>query len=307
MIEVANPAENVVYQRGRDWDFANGGLVRLPGSAIPELGPAELYPAPDKARVFPAKDADAVTGGPDGKLLRFDNRDFFARRQISFSYRTPIGAIPGLPKLPKGVLPRFRAKLRQGGPVKITALGDSITQGFNATAFVGCPPYQPCYAELFAAFLKRRFCSPVELRNLAVEGTCIDDAIERRESWRDDDSDLYLIAYGMNDFVCRTPEKFVALAEELVGLVPSGEFLFVSAISANPEWSCIPPGKDAAFASTLRCWCRRNNFALADVNALWHQISDRRDYWGLTGNGVNHPNDFGHRLYASVLCHLFAD
>ncbi|MEC8800536.1 MAG: hypothetical protein VXX55_07230 [Planctomycetota bacterium] len=26
--------------------------------------------------------------------------------------------------------------------------------------------------------------------------------------------------------------------------------------------------------------------------------------WDLTGNGVNHPNDFGHRVYAQVRCEL---
>ena len=306
MLEVENPAANVVYRRGRDWEFADGRLILLPGSAIPELDPAELYPAPDTARVFPAKDADAVTGGPDGKLLRFDNRDFFARKQIEFTYRTEIGSIPELPELPEGYLPRFRAKLRQGGSVKITALGDSITQGFNATEFVGCPPYQPCYAELFASFLRQHFHVDVQLMNLAVEGTCIDDAIERWESWKDNGSDLYLIAYGMNDFVCRTPGKFIALAEELIGLIPDKDVLFVSSISANPEWSCIPPGKDEEFASELRQWCRRGKIALADVNALWHRVLGRRDYRNMTGNGVNHPNDFGHRLYASVLSHLFA-
>jgi hypothetical protein len=29
----------------------------------------------------------------------------------------------------------------------------------------------------------------------------------------------------------------------------------------------------------------------------------KRD-WDLTGNGVNHPNDFGHRVYAQVLSTL---
>ena len=29
-----------------------------------------------------------------------------------------------------------------------------------------------------------------------------------------------------------------------------------------------------------------------------------KQYWDLTGNGVNHPNDFGHRIYAQVLTSL---
>lgn len=30
----------------------------------------------------------------------------------------------------------------------------------------------------------------------------------------------------------------------------------------------------------------------------------RKRYLDLSGNGLNHPNDFGHRLYAQVLLHL---
>jgi len=38
--------------------------------------------------------------------------------------------------------------------------------------------------------------------------------------------------------------------------------------------------------------------ALADVTAVWQaQLGNQRDL-DLTGNGLNHPNDFGHRLYA---------
>ena len=124
MLQVENPTEHVVYQRGRDWDFADGRLIRPPHSAIPELAETDLYPAPESARIFPEQDANAVTGGPEGRLLRFDNRDFFARQQVAFSYRTTAGAIPELPELPPELLPRFCAKLRRGEPVTITALGD---------------------------------------------------------------------------------------------------------------------------------------------------------------------------------------
>lgn len=29
-----------------------------------------------------------------------------------------------------------------------------------------------------------------------------------------------------------------------------------------------------------------------------------KDFLAITGNGVNHPNDFGHRVYAQVLLSL---
>jgi acyl-CoA thioesterase I len=40
---------------------------------------------------------------------------------------------------------------------------------------------------------------------------------------------------------------------------------------------------------------------LADVTTLWTQLLARKSYYDVTGNGLNHPNDFGHRLYAQVI------
>ena len=47
--------------------------------------------------------------------------------------------------------------------------------------------------------------------------------------------------------------------------------------------------------------------SLADMTALWQDLLMRKHDVDLTGNGVNHPNDFGHRLYAQVILALLTD
>ena len=42
-----------------------------------------------------------------------------------------------------------------------------------------------------------------------------------------------------------------------------------------------------------------------EVNPGWRKLLERKDFYDLTGNGVNHPNDYGHRVYATVLAALF--
>ena len=44
--------------------------------------------------------------------------------------------------------------------------------------------------------------------------------------------------------------------------------------------------------------------ALADLTAVWTGFLERKHDWDQTGNGVNHPNDFGHRVYAQVISTL---
>ena len=44
--------------------------------------------------------------------------------------------------------------------------------------------------------------------------------------------------------------------------------------------------------------------ALADVTSVWERFLRLKQDWDQTGNGVNHPNDFGHRVYAQVISAL---
>ena len=46
--------------------------------------------------------------------------------------------------------------------------------------------------------------------------------------------------------------------------------------------------------------------ALADVTQVWTEMLRQKPDFDLTGNGLNHPNDFGHRLYAQALLQVLA-
>ena len=37
------------------------------------------------------------------------------------------------------------------------------------------------------------------------------------------------------------------------------------------------------------------------MTSLWRDLLKTKKFLDLTGNGVNHPNDFGQRLYAQVI------
>lgn len=44
--------------------------------------------------------------------------------------------------------------------------------------------------------------------------------------------------------------------------------------------------------------------AVADVTTLWVELLKRKGFHDLTGNGLNHPNDFGHQVYSEVVLEL---
>ena len=42
------------------------------------------------------------------------------------------------------------------------------------------------------------------------------------------------------------------------------------------------------------------------IHDFWCRLLEKKDFYDLTGNGVNHPNDYGHRVYNAVLENIFS-
>jgi hypothetical protein len=43
------------------------------------------------------------------------------------------------------------------------------------------------------------------------------------------------------------------------------------------------------------------------MTQVWFDLLRRKSVYDVTGNGINHPNDFGHRLYAQVILSLLVE
>lgn len=300
---IYNSAIGIDFRTGRDIEWTPGclRLTRPAGSAVPYLTHDDLYPPADQAVFYPAQGANAVSGGPNGAAIRFDSRDFFARHQLEVDYWTEA-PIPPLTVL-TGKLPRFRSN----PALKLAFVGDSITEGANASKFVGVPPFQPSYAELTAANLHA-----AETRNFAVGGTGCLHGIIHLESWLNDFlPDLMFVAYGMNDLTGMTPAKFRSSIMELISIArrynPVMEFVLIGSMPGNAEWKCTPPAATRAFAGELDALAKTDaGIAFIDIGGYWEKYFANKKFWDLTGNGVNHPNDFGHRFYAETIADALA-
>ncbi len=310
ILRVSCPALGTVYREGADFTHEPGSdlLFRTSGSAIPVLPECAIHPDPETAIVYPGEGANAVSNGPEKELLLFDNRSFFAEHQALIDYRTVCRDYPVLPRLLPGQLPRFRKGLQEKKSLSVTLIGDSISEGFNASAYIGIPPYSPAYIDQFARILSERSGAEISVKNAAVEGTCCEHALENRDFWLNEPCDLLVIAYGMNDF-SRTPaNRFTEILNEIIrqksASHPETEFLLIASMSGHPEWRYTLPGPDQLFAEALKKMSS-DSVGVADVYTLWQYLLRRKSFYDLTGNGVNHPNDYGHSVYATVLSALF--
>jgi len=311
---VYNPTLGCDYTEGTDYLAGpdKRTLRRTASSAMPFL-PEELrYPSKERAVLYPDPNANAIgtsAVSPTG-LVCFDRADFFARRQVLVDYVTDAP----LPELAAAAakLPGAKKLLRDGKQLDIAFIGDSITDGWNASAKVGCAPGQPPWAGLVTEFLGG--LGSCRAFNGAVSGSGSASAVEHLGVCCGEFvPSLLFIAYGMNDMWNLSAEEFGGNIRAVMkaGLErnPEMEFVLVSQMSGNAEWDHTPAGKDIIFARELeRIAAECEHRAFAPVNRLWHALTDEcgKTFLDVTGNGVNHPNDYGHRIYAFAVSALFA-
>jgi acyl-CoA thioesterase I len=203
-----------------------------------------------------------------------------------------------------GTLPRFTARLKRGEPVTVCLTGDSISEGYDVSGFHRVPPYQPAFGQLVATALEQQYGATVRLHNLAAAGWTAADAVWDAPRIAALAPDLAIIAFGMNDASYADAGEFAANVASVMRRVrddlPGAEFLLVSSMLPTPECDWVVPERFAEYREAL-AGMTGEGVDLADVTGLWTALLTRKDPHDLSGNGLNHPNDFGHRVYAQVI------
>lgn len=311
VLKVYNPTLQKEYASDIHFTHTPGSdlIFPVPGSGICGIEEQEIFPDPEKALYLPDPKANAIKGGPEGKVLLFDNNAFFAEHQILVDYRAVPGSVfPELPAPDPALLPRVRQKLAEGAPLSVTLIGDSISEGFNATKFVKAPPFVPPYIDIFAETLRKKSSSEITVQNAAIAGTGSRHAFDIEERWLTPPCDLLVIAYGMNELGGVPVKDYVAnlctIMEKKRALHSHTEFLLVTSMTRNPIWLGESAQRSLEFAQAVKSLAAPG-CAVADLHALWSKVLEKKDFYDLTGNGVNHPNDYGHRLYSAVLANIF--
>jgi lysophospholipase L1-like esterase len=168
----------------------------------------------------------------------------------------------------------------------------------------------PAFPELVRLALAKVYGGPVELVNLAKGGTGAGYGVEVAPQVAALRPDLVFIAFGMNDVGGRKSEGYRKRVAQIMQIVrdrhPAVEFILVATMRANPQWALAPAEQFAPYRDALAGLCGPG-VVLADVTSLWTDLLARKNYHDLTGNGVNHANDYGHRLYAQVILSLLVE
>jgi lysophospholipase L1-like esterase len=295
---ISDAAGQIVYKPGTDYDLTPDGQVLRPaGSTMPLITPAQLYPPPESKHAYPKH----VTRDC---WMMHDEAGLWHRSQPRVTYThhrwdgpTPAGQAANLPGT--------HAKLRQGGPLRVALFGDSISAGYNASSHMDLPPHEPDWGTRVVQRLRERYKADLVYHNESVGGQATPWAVQEIGRVTRHEPDLAILAWGMNDASGRRdPATYRQLIEQQMDALRQAnaevEFVLVATMLGNPDWLHAAPDLYPAYRDELAKLVSPG-VALADVTTFWTWMCSRKKWIDMTGNGVNHPNDFGMRVYADVV------
>jgi len=296
IVVVRNRQTGEEYQAGRDYSLTDGKLVIPGGSQIPVYPNFQYAKLPGVPKIW-----QSVT--KKNKPLRIEST--YQLHQVAVTY---VASAFGNQPVQFGSLPRTQGKIANGEILTTDFLGDSITEGSDSTKAKEQNPNQPGWVDLTAAMLSNGGDGKFYWRNLGVGGWSTNEGLPNLKKKLDGTySDLMVIGFGMNDTAAQIPlEKFEENTREMIREVrrksPETEFLLVSTWLGNQEWKPMNTGRLFAYRrALLRIVNTTKGVAMADMTTMSKEILEKKSFYDVTANGVNHPADWMYVAYAQVV------
>lgn len=303
IVDVRNVYKNTSYSTGFTYDAASGEIRLTKGSPIQYVTESYLYPA--------SSDFHRIGGG--GLLYN----EWIYTNNIAVTYKRTSTWDGPEPSYVPSQLPKTLAKLKNNKQLHITWYGDSISTGCNATGVQGHfkPPFQPSFFALVSEKWADLYDANVTYKNVSTGGWTSNEAVANMNKRLADSTDLLVIAFGINDSNWGLPgstykSNYKALINKARTVNPNCEIILVSSMLSNPEWarsstdsSWVGSKIETEYRTALNELADEySGVAVADVTAMHRYLLDEgKSYQDMTGNHMNHPDDYLIRIYAQTI------
>ena len=318
----------VTYTYGIDYTVSGNRVTRVAGGNLPYIPydkyyrstPVYIGDAPQGFTVTPDGNGKAEDGYTiDGTKYLFFSEGFGGFKDyVTFTYnKTAVWT--GTNITGDVNAQNFINKLKTDKEATIFFYGDSITVGCNASGTEYGDyrnPNLPAWNDLVTDYLASLYGANITKYNGARGGWQTFEGAENFTSKVSEcgttlaSIDLLVLAYGIND-VDKSASNYIANIESMIDAYlaanPSGSVLLVSPMKPNSQ-SELVSGNGEGCESALNTIRNKGkysgkNISVANVFTMFNELVSvsgklTRDY---LGNNINHPNDFGVRLYAQVI------
>lgn len=277
------------------------------------------------------------TGIPskDGGYLPFSESYYIVQTQISVTYKHNgvwNGAVPSY------LGEKFTTamnKLKNKETVELLVFGESTSTGSNSSSVLKITPYLDSWPVLVQKNLSSYFGAQVNLTNKAVGGwTTVNGVSETentgwvggkqisqkglpavmREELKDYVPDIFILGFGLNDASLEVNKNtYAENMKKMINVVlernPDCAVLVLGTMLANPKALNQSKGEKDYSALNERIvssFYGDKQVATVDIGAMHQSLLDSgKKYIDITGNNVNHPNDFLARVYAMNVLSAF--
>ncbi len=289
------------YKEGVDYKLEDGRLVLTENTSIPFMTVEEYYPTnPIPGGSFP-------TRIPEHANLRFGEGDTFHRYHVYVTYSHKDSWEGTRPADESAKFPKTLAKLKNGEETKIVFYGDSITEGYNASGFIKAAPYADPWAKMVADYLGVIYQNDkVRYINSGLASTDSNWGLANlQERVIAHAPDLLVLAFGMNEGGS-APSTHAAGIAKIIDAVqkalPDTEILLVSTMLPNEEAAGFW-GNQQNFETYYKNSLAKRypEVGIVPVTSLHRTLLETKPYYHMTGNNINHPNDFLSRVYAQAV------
>ncbi len=302
ILSIENAGRDMTFELGKDFALSEDrcSLIWLGKSTAKTITLEQMFPPKDSPNSYRHR-----LGNSDQNLFYAPGR-WFHDHDFEVTYRRADfrDSKESEGSIEKLLLPKTLQKLRSAKALKIAVSGDSISTGLDASGTTQTPPNQPGYPDLVAAQLRETNGCEVSLNNRAVSGWSIANGVQDLDAMLEAAPDLLIVAYGMNDVGRRDPvwfgEQAKLIYERSKAKLPDVEIIWVAPMLGNKEWIHTPREMFSKYRDEL-AKLTGPGAVLADLTSVWEMLLENKNDLDLTGNGLNHPNDFGHRLYAQSI------
>ena len=296
------------YKENIDYIVKDGKLIIPKGSNIPTLKLDDYYvKAPAEVPIIfdPSRSPYKFN---ETRYLIFGEGSYMIDKQIAISYIHDGNWNLFRQTSQKEKLLSFFKKLENKEPVTMVFYGDSITVGCNAsgTEYGGNKsPYLESWPVMVHKYLEEKYQNTINYVNTAVGGMTSDwgrdNYNERVNQYK---PDILVLAFGMNDGGFPVEKHMENIKEIIQGVKktnPDVLIVLVATTVPNYESNWFTDGTHTKFIEEYKK-LDLTNIAICDMTSMHLDLLKRKKFKDMTGNNINHPNDFLIRVYAqSVL------
>ncbi len=307
VIGVYDFAQKVEYVQGVDYEIIDGKIKRVNGGNIPYYKLYEYYrDVPDVVNIMVNR--EVCKEAPEGRnFFVFGEKDTFSKMQVCVSYKHKSKWSYKIPKGKRDVFKKALDKLDKKQEFSMLFFGDSITTGCNSSGVEtggNVPPYADSFPIMVWKKLQKTFDTEIKYTNTAVGGWNTLHAITNfQEKALSENYDLLILGFGMNDMRTnvqitknRTEEMIIRFREKN----PNAPILLLATMlpNINSNWLCNQKLHAGIFEELA---IKYPHVAVANITEIHEDILKTKRYRDMTGNNVNHPNDFLARIYAQTI------